>query len=142
MNSYSTFTLFSHALKQLNTQHKHQVNGKSDVLTRSASTQTHLVGYCIFRTHGMNFKLDSYVEVWTTCSSKHLHKDASFVTLKIELLCTERQKLLGLLYKKGSSFCNNLRRGTILSAIFVIWRKTADDCIGGFALWIIWYATQ
>ena len=91
MDSYSIFTLFSHALKQLNTQHKYQVNGKSNVLNHFASTQTHLVEYYTFRPREMNFNL-THVEICTTCSSKHLHKDASLVTLKIGLLCNERQK--------------------------------------------------
>ena len=42
---------------------------------------------------------------YTTCNLNHLHKDAYFVTLKIELLCMEGQKLLGLLYEERRGFC-------------------------------------
>jgi hypothetical protein len=53
----------------------------------------------------MSFNL-TQVQVCSARSSKHLQKDASFVTLKTGLLNIERQKPRSLLYEKGKfSYC-------------------------------------
>lgn len=88
MDSYSIFTLFSHALKQLNTQHKYQVSGKSNVLNHFVSTQTHLLEYCTFRTRGMNFNL-----TLTWKSALHIVQS---IYIKTPLLSLGRQCYRGL----------------------------------------------